>query len=134
MLNYFLAWFGMMVLAIANGALRDLAYGPRIGDLPAHQISTQTLIIALAGYTWLLNRVWPIRSARQAWAIGLMWFVMTEAFEIGMGFLTGVSWDRQIQAHNLFAGQVWLLIPLWVLVAPYVFFRYSIHRRHPPSI
>jgi hypothetical protein len=42
------------VLAIINGAFRDLVYKPHVGDLPAHQISTVTLIVLLAGYFRLL--------------------------------------------------------------------------------
>ncbi len=48
-LKYFFAWFGMMVLAIINGGLRDLAYKSHVGDLPAHQISTVILIVLFAG-------------------------------------------------------------------------------------
>lgn len=124
MLKYFLAWFGMMILAIVNGGLRDFAYKSRVGDLPARQISTIILIILLAGYIRLLTRIWPIKSARQAWIIGAMWFVMTEVFEIGMGLMAGESWSTLLHAYNIFAGQVWIFIPLWVLIGPYVFFRY----------
>ncbi len=122
--KYFFAWFGMMVLAIINGGLRDFAYKQRIGDLPAHQISTVVLIILLAAYTWVLTRIWPIKSASQAWIIGATWLLMTEAFEIGMGLAAGDSWSELFHAYNIFAGQVWILIPLWVLVGPYLFFRY----------
>ena len=123
-LRYFLAWFGMMVLAIINGGLRDFAYKAAGGDLPAHQISTVVLLALLAGYFWLLTRIWPIKSATQAWIIGVMWFLMTEVFEFGMGLAQGDSWSELIYAYNVFAGQVWILIPLWVLVAPYLFFRF----------
>jgi hypothetical protein len=34
--KYFFAWFGMMVLAIINGGLRDFAYKAYFGDLAAH--------------------------------------------------------------------------------------------------
>ncbi len=133
-LKYFLAWFGMMVLAIINGGLRDLVYKPYVGNLPAHQISTVILIVLLAGYFWLLTRVWPIKSAFQAWIIGGMWFLITEAFELGMGrFIEGDPWGKTsvssveplFHAYNVFAGQVWIFIPLWVLIGPYVFFRFG---------
>lgn len=123
MLKYFLAWFGMMVLAIVNGGLRDYAYKPLVGNLPAHQISTVILLIVLAGYIRLLVRIWPIRSAGQAWAIGAVWFLMTEGFEIGMRLISGESWSTILQAYNIFKGEVWMFIPIWVLVGPYVFFR-----------
>lgn len=50
---------------------------------------------------------------------------MTEVFEFGVGrFIEGDSWSTLFHAYNVFAGQIWILIPLWVLVGPYVFFRF----------
>ncbi len=132
-LKYFLAWFGMMALAIVNGGAREFAYKPRVGDLAAHQISTVVLIVLLAGYIRFLTRVWPIGSARQAWTIGGMWFLMTEAFEIGMGLIAGDSWSKLFHTYNVFAGQVWIFIPLWVLAGPYVFFRNFNRNKQRPA-
>lgn len=123
--KYFFAWFGMMVLAILNGGFRDFTYKPYVGDLAAHQISTVVLIALLSGYFWYLSRVWPFKTRAQAWIIGFIWFVMTEAFEFGVGrFIAGESWDKLFQAYNVFAGQVWVFIPLWVLIGPYIFYRH----------
>jgi hypothetical protein len=124
-LKYFGAWFGMMVLAIINGGFRDLAYKSRVGDLAAHQLSTACLIVLFAAFFWVLIRVWPIESASQAWVIGGMWFLMTVSFEFGMGrFMAGNSWSELLHAYNILEGQVWVLIPLWVLAGPYFFFRF----------
>lgn len=49
---------------------------------------------------------------------------MTETLEIGMGLKAGQSWSEILQVHNVFTGQLWIFIPLWVLVGPYVFYRY----------
>ena len=73
MRKYFLAWFGMLVLAIANGALRQAALVPVFGDLTAHQISSATLIIIFCVYFWILSGRWKIGSAKEAWRIGVMW-------------------------------------------------------------
>ncbi|HWR72126.1 MAG TPA: hypothetical protein VN604_03065 [Nitrospirota bacterium] len=124
-LKYFFAWFGMMVLAIINGGLRDLVYKPYVGDLAAHQISTVILILLFAGYFRFLITIWPLTFASQAWLIGGIWFLMTEIFEFGVGrYIEGESWSRLFQAYNIFAGQFWVLIPVWVLIGPYVFFRF----------
>lgn len=131
--KYLLAWFGMMILAIMNGALRDFSYQPHVGALAAHQISTVLLIVLFAGYFRFLAGVWPLQSAAQAWLIGGLWFLMTEAFEFGMGyFIAGESWDTLLQAYNVAAGQVWVFIPLWVLVGPYVVFRYLQPKQQRP--
>lgn len=125
-ITYFIAWFGMMVLAILNGTLRDFAYKPLTNDLAAHQISTVILLLLFAGYFRFLVKHWPIESGRRAWAIGIMWFLMTEAFEFGMILMTVAHpWDKILESYSLFEGQVWLFVPLWVLIGPYVFYRAS---------
>lgn len=121
--NYILAWFGMMVLAIINGAIRDFTYKLHVGALAAHQISTLALLLIFAAFFWFLIRRWPIASGRQAWIIGSVWLVMTLLFEFGIGRYAGSSWSELFRAYDLFSGQVWLLIPLWVFVGPYVFYR-----------
>ncbi|MFH0730776.1 MAG: hypothetical protein V2B19_31095 [Pseudomonadota bacterium] len=122
--KYFIAWFGMMILAILNGGFRDFAYKPHVGDLAAHQVSTVILLLLFAGFFWFLVKVWPIGSPIQAWKIGGMWFLMTEGFEFGMGrLIVGEPWNKLFHAYNVLDGQVWLFIPLWVLVGPYLFFR-----------
>ncbi len=122
--KYFFAWFGMMVIAIINGGVRDFVYRQRVGNLPAYQISTVVLIVLLAGYIWFLTRTWSIQSSGQAWTIGAIWLLMTLIFEFGMGRAAGDSWSRLFQAYNIFTGQVWIFIPLGVLVGPYLFVRY----------
>lgn len=122
--NYILAWFGMMVLAVANGAIRDFTYKPYVGALAAHQISTLTLLLILAAFLGLLVRRCPLSSGRQTWIIGSVWFVMTLIFEFGFGRVAGRSWSELFRAYDLFGGQVWLFIPLWILIGPYVFFRF----------
>ena len=124
-LKYLAAWFGMMVLAIINGGVRDFAYKSHVGDLAAHQLSTASLMMLFAVFFWVLVRVWPIESANQAWVMGGMWFLMTEAFEFGMGrWISGNSWSELFHAYNILEGQVWILIPVWVLTGPYFFFRF----------
>ncbi len=113
------AWLGLSVLAIANGVAREGLYGKAVGDQAAHQISTVTLIVMIAGYSWLLQRLWPLISSRTAWQIGTAWVAMTIAFEFGFGhYVTGNSWSALLADYNILEGRVWLLIPLTILLAP----------------
>jgi len=50
-----IAWLGIMVLAIANGALRELMLTPRLGARLAHQISTILLCLLILLVSWLLT-------------------------------------------------------------------------------
>lgn len=124
LLKYGIAWFGIMVLAVINGAVREALYKPYTGELPAHQIATAILFILITIYLYMLISVWPVKSASQAWKIGVLWLVMTLAFESIIGrFVSGSPWSRIFSDYNLLAGRVWVFIPLWMLTGPYVLSR-----------
>ena len=80
--KYLLIWFLLAVVAIPNGVIRQTTYGKSVSDLAAHQISTITAILASGTVVWVVHRFWPIESASQAWTIGLLWLVMTIAFQL----------------------------------------------------
>ncbi len=122
--RYLFFWLILAVVAIINGTLRQFGYGPHIPELAAHQLSTVTGIL-LAGVTvWILNRFWPIGSAKEAWIIGACWFLMTIAFEFGFGhYVAGHSWSRLFADYNVFDGRIWSLFLVWIAVLPYVTWR-----------
>jgi hypothetical protein len=121
---YLLAWLPMVVIAILNGIARDLWYGGYMETLAAHQISSLSLIVLLGVYIWFLMRRRRPGSARQAWAVGLAWLALTVAFEFGFGhYVAGHSWSELLADYDLTSGRVWILIPLWVALAPYLFYR-----------
>jgi len=122
MLTYILLWFPMLVIAIINGAIREFVFKKFLGDLAAHQLSTVSLILFFAIYIRFVIMRFPPPSASMALLIGLVWVLMTLCFEFGFGRFRGNSWDTLLQDYNLARGRLWVLIPLWVLVAPYVFF------------
>ena len=123
--RYILAWFGMMVLAVLNGTVRDFVYLPWTGQAAAHQISSVILIALFALYfRWLLLG-WPLDSGTAAWLVGAVWCAMTVLFEWGLGVRRGMTAGEIFAAYDLSSGQLWALIPLWVLVGPYVMRRWT---------
>jgi hypothetical protein len=126
--KYLIAWLGLAVLAVINGALREIGYKKAVGELAAHQISTFTLIILSGIYIWFVIAKWPPRAGGQAILIGVVWLGMTLAFEFLAGhYLFGNPWSKILHDYNLFAGRIWILIPIWTVAAPYVF--YLLRRR-----
>lgn len=113
----------MIVLAVTNGALRQGVYLKYTGELRAHQISTVTLILFFAVYIHYIIRKFPPANSLQAILVGLMWLLLTLAFEFGFGRMRGVSWSTLLHDYNLADGRIWILIPVWVAIAPYIFFR-----------
>jgi hypothetical protein len=74
---------------------------------------------------WGFIRIYPPTSSDRALAIGLAWAALTVAFEfLFFHFVGGHSWSELLANYNLFEGRVWVVILLWVAVAPYVFFHF----------
>ncbi len=122
MWKYVFAWLPMVVIAIANGALRQAWYGKRLRELRAHQISTASGLLLLGVYIWVIIHLWPPESAKQALVVGLIWLVLTVAFEFLFGhYVARHSWNRLLGDYNVLAGRLWLFVLVWVALAPYVF-------------
>ncbi|MEM5790042.1 MAG: hypothetical protein AAGU11_22215 [Syntrophobacteraceae bacterium] len=122
--KYLIGWVPMLLLAMANGAIRDSTYGKRIPEPRAHQISTLTGIVVLGAYIYALTRFWKIESPDQAATIGLIWFALTVCFEFLFGRLVaGQTWEQLFQNYNVFAGRLWPVLLTWITVAPYIFYR-----------
>ena len=126
MWKYVLAWIPMVVIAIINGAIREGWYGKHMSELQAHQISTVTGVLLFGVYIWVLIRIWRPTSTGQALTIGLVWLGMTVAFEFLFGrYIVKRSWRDLLHDYNIFAGRVWVVVLLWVTLAPYVFYRFQ---------
>ena len=120
----------MLVLAVFNGALREALLTPNLGDTVGRQLSTLSLLALFAVWFWYLHRRWPLSTARQAWLVGVVWLVVTLAFETFMGRVLGDKpWTEVFEDYDVLAGRIWILVPLWTLVGPYVFFHWSERRR-----
>ena len=123
MLKYFLCWFPMILIAVLNGTARDLWYKKFTGDLTGHQISTITLIILFGIYIGFIIKLYPPVSETQSIYIGLLWLILTLIFEFGFGLYRGNSWSKLFSDYNILKGRIWILIPIWVTIAPWIFFR-----------
>ena len=122
--RYLVLWLLLALVAIVNGTVRQFVYGPYMPELAAHQLSTVTGILFTGITVWILNRAWPIGSARQAWIIGACWFLMTIAFEFGFGhYVAGHSWSRLLADYNVLEGRTWSLFLAWIAVLPYLTWR-----------
>ena len=123
MTRYILLWFPMLFIAIMNGMLREFVFRKYMGDLTAHQLSTVSLIIFFAVYIGILMKRIPPASSEKALLIGILWMLMTLAFEFGFGAYRGNSWSKMIGDYNIYKGHIWILIPVWVTIAPYIFYK-----------
>lgn len=112
-------WLGILVLAIGNGALRELLISPRTGPHIGHVLSTVLLCVLIAAVAWLTIPWIAPGIWSRALAAGGWWLVLTLGFEFLAGhYLFGDSWDKLLADYNIARGRIWLLVPLVTLVAP----------------
>lgn len=124
MSRYLIAWFVLLVVAVINGGLRDLSYGKYVSELSSHQFSCVTGILLFAIVIHQFVQRWPPAGAREAWFIGAFWMLLTVAFEfLFFHYVGGHSWEMLLANYDMANGRLWPLILLWVLVAPYLFYR-----------
>lgn len=115
------AWFGLVILAIANGAFREAVLTPRLGTGWAHfasSVSLSALILASAWFTvpWI-----GVSSSSECWLTGSIWLAMTVLFEFGFGhFVVKKSWAELLADYDLLAGRIWIVVLAVVFLAPYL--------------
>ncbi len=124
LIRYVLAWFLLLVIAFANGALRQITFGKAMSELHAHQLSTLIGSVLIGVAVWFIIRTWPPSSSRQAVTIGVTWLSLTILFEFFMGLaVAGRPLLQVLHDYNVLAGRVWVLFLIWITVAPWLFYR-----------
>lgn len=117
-------WFTIMLVAILNGAARDLLLVPRLGDVVARALSCVTLaslilVVASMSLPWIHPT-----SIGNAWNVGAMWLGMTLAFEFLVGhYLFRTPWPTLLADYNVLAGRLWILVLVATIAAPALVFR-----------
>lgn len=116
----FLVWLLIAAAETVHGILRSLFMVPAMGDLRARQIGVLSgsliiLTIVCSSITWI-----GARGTRQLLKVGLMWVVLMASFEIVVGWLLGLPWQRIAAEINPWQGG-FLLVGMAVLaMSPFI--------------
>lgn len=104
-LRAFAVWLVIIVADSLHGTLRELLLAPRVGELRAHQIAVFTGSILIVSIAIACARWLQVRDTAVLIRIGLMWVVLTVAFEIALGRLVlNFSWTRIAADYDLARG------------------------------
>lgn len=138
-------WLLIIACEAIHGTLRTLFLAPVIGDFPARQVSVFTGIVIIFTIAWFTHR-WmmvlpkaaaspsrhsreggnpaslaPITSStRTLWHIGAMWVLLTVVFEVTLGLLLGLSWQRILEDYDLRNGGLMLFGLMAMFATPWV--------------
>ena len=114
-------WLCILMMAIANGMLREAVLIPVLGKVPGLILSGVLLsVLILAVSYWALPwfGVWP--PARYI-AIGFGWLLLTLIFEFCFGhFIQGKPWPQLLEAYTFKDGNIWPIVLLVTVMAPYI--------------
>lgn len=114
-------WFAVLALAMANGVAREKALVPALGSFGALVasgilLSACVFLVALAAAPW-----YGVLSSAKWLGVGALWLAMTLAFEFGFGRLAQhKSWAELFEAYTFKGGNIWPLVLLVVLLAPWL--------------
>jgi hypothetical protein len=114
-------WLLLIAAEILHGILRAILLVPFVGDFRSRQIGVFTgsliiLAIALAFVRW----IGATRSS-QLLGIGVMWLILTLAFEILFGmFVVGTSWERLAADYNILEGGLLPFGMIFLAMSPWI--------------
>ena len=118
-LKAFVLWLVILMLAVANGILRDAVLAPALGRFAALMtsglvLSLLILLVALLAAPWY-GRL----QADRYWLIGAMWLALTLGFQFGMcHFVQHKPWHELLDAYTFSGGNLWPAVLLMVVIAP----------------
>jgi hypothetical protein len=113
-------WLVFFFLAFSLGAVRERFVAPAIGEHAAHAVGTLIFVGLMVLVTALFVRhIRSYCSTVDLWLIGLLWLVLTVAFEfLFFHYAAGKPWDVLLADYNLLQGRLWVLVPLTELFGP----------------
>jgi hypothetical protein len=115
-------WFVFLAIAFGNGAAREVFLRPRLGEPKAHVIGTliAVTLMILVIYAFV-QRVHGSSSMTELILIGVLWLVMTVAFEFGFfHYVMGMPWEVLLADYNVLQGRIWVLVLVTVLLGPII--------------
>lgn len=116
-------WFIFVIVAILNGAFRNLFLEPKIGEYAGHVISTIILVCVILIVTYLFVANLKIDYTRtDLLLIGAFWLILTILFEfVFFHYIMGESWNTLLANYNILKGRLFPLILLTEFIAPLLF-------------
>lgn len=113
-------WVVILVLAIANGVVRESLLTPAFGTPAALVLSGVLLSAFIIGVAHLSLPWLHIDHSVHLWLVGLGWLALTLIFEFSFGLWQGKSWPELLEAYTFKDGNIWLVVLVVTALAPYI--------------
>lgn len=114
----FLIWVMIIPIAILNGGLREYVL-VKLGNL-ALPLSGIILSFCIFVVAYLLIPKIKNCTKRDYIFFGVMWFILTNLFDLIAYINAGVGFVGLVQSYNILTGNTWLLVVLTALFSPVI--------------
>ena len=114
----FLIWVMIIPIAILNGGFREYVL-VKLGGL-ARPLSGIILSVCIFIVAYLLVPKIKNCVKRDYFWFGVMWFILTNLFDLSAYIKNGEGFEGLIQSYNIFTGNTWVLVVLAALFAPMI--------------
>ena len=114
----FLIWVMIIPIAILNGGFREyvlVSLGVLARPLSGIILSVCIFIVAYLLVPKIKNCV-----KRDYIIFGIMWFILTNLFDLSSYIKAGEGFAGLLQSYNIFTGNLWLLVVLSALFSPII--------------
>lgn len=122
----FAVWLLMMLIETVHGVLRTTLLAPVVGDVASRQIGVFSGSLLILAVTYLSLGWLRLDWNRLRLVVGIVWVVLTLAFEVGLGrFVLGYPWSRLAADYNLSHGGLMGFGLLVMVFAPSIAYAFA---------
>ncbi|NLV92158.1 MAG: hypothetical protein GX030_07190 [Firmicutes bacterium] len=109
-------WVIIVPIAILNGVLRESVV-VKLGAI-ALPLSGIILSLCIFGVAYLLIPKIGSCGKKEYLVFGVLWFLLTNLFDLGMILSDGGSLSDLFAAYNFLGGNLWIIVVLTTLLSP----------------
>ncbi|MDZ7956640.1 MAG: hypothetical protein RMY34_01825 [Aulosira sp. DedQUE10] len=114
-------WLVFIIAESLNGTVRILWLIPALGNVPAQQVSFVMGSILILTIATIFVRSLQASRVSQLLGVGVLWMLLTIAFEIALGrFVFGYSWQQIAADYNLLQGRFMPIGLVLLTLAPLI--------------
>ena len=114
-------WLVIMLAESVHGTLRQIFLAPAVGDFTGRRIAFFTGMLLIFAVAILLIR-WVAAPTVSGWfAVGMMWAILTLAFEFAIGyFALGYMRERMLEDYDVSRGGLMAFGIVYMVFVPYL--------------
>lgn len=112
----FLIWVMIIPIAIVNGGFREYV----LVNLGMLALPLSGIILSVCIFIVAYLFVPKIKNCKKRDYIlfGVMWFILTNLFDLSAYIKSGEGFAGLLQSYNVFTGNTWILVVLAALISP----------------